>query len=531
MLLLDTTVQNQPHGDPGSSTASYLRTSHGAAVALYLAISLVAGSCGSSGDSDSSASALATPPEIRRNSAGRQPTKNIILLSIDTLRADHMSIYGYERRTTPEIDSWFSEGRVFEHAYTTESSTPAAMLSCLTGLLPYKHGVRLFYQKVENHVVTVADYLRVAGYQTAAIVSNSVLAAEAIGLDTRFDYFDDYVDEKEARRDVFERRAARTTDAALKWLDLERREDQPMFLWVHYIDPHGPYQPPPEGAPANFQHSESIEIDMERVPEYIREPGHTDGQEYVDLYDEEIAYMDQEVSRFLEGYQQAGLLDDSLIVFVADHGESMMDHELWFRHGHDVYQEVTRIPLLMRGVGVTAGRWTGAVSIADVAATILDAANLRAPDEFDGRSLFDPTEDRAVFAEATNPGLSHRAMWIGNRKWTLSLQTQTRPAIVSRIEPYSFMLAVLLDATMEDEIVEKRLQFFDLANDPSEQNPAEWTSSAEGRQLRNLAALDATPFGPANLDASLRGQKVDSPKVAPGVDSKGLERLKSLGYL
>ena len=210
---------------------------------------------------------------------------------------------------------------------------PGHPLSMLTGLIPQRHGVRLLFQKISGRILTVPDYLAHAGYQTSAVVSNFVLTAEASGLDIRFGHYNDLVDEQESYRLAFERRASRTTDAAVEWLVKGRDPGQPHFLWVHYIDPHGPYQPSVDGL-TNFTHSEIRLIDKDKIPDYQQEPGLLDGNEYVDRYDEEIAYVDREVGRLLDVYERLGLAKDATVVLTADHGESMMEHEQWFSHGY-----------------------------------------------------------------------------------------------------------------------------------------------------------------------------------------------------
>jgi choline-sulfatase len=170
---------------------------------------------------------------------------DVLLICVDTLRADHVGLYGYARRTTPRIDAFFSSGRVFESAYAAAPVTTPSIVSALTGLYPHRHGVRLLMQRIAPELATVADYLRQAGYQTAGVVSNAVLTDKATGLGERFGFYDDFVDEREGfREEMYERRAARTTDAAIRWLSHERDADRPHFLFVHYIDPHGPYRPP-----------------------------------------------------------------------------------------------------------------------------------------------------------------------------------------------------------------------------------------------------------------------------------------------
>lgn len=139
-------------------------------------------------------------------------------VTVDSLRADHLGLYSYSRATSPHLDGWFADALVFDRAYATEATTAPSVAGILTGRLPQSHGVRLFYQLIPDGVPTLADALGRAGYQTAAVVSNVVLTDEAIGLGDRFDHYDDFVDEPEGARPVFERNARRTTDAALRWL-------------------------------------------------------------------------------------------------------------------------------------------------------------------------------------------------------------------------------------------------------------------------------------------------------------------------
>ena len=454
----------------------------------------------------------------------RRATENspsLLLISIDTLRADHMGIYGYSRPTTPHIDSWFEEGQIYDAAYSTEASTPPSVVSFLTGMLPQEHGVRLFYQKIPPDVVTVADLLCSAGYQTAAVVSNIVLTAEAIGLDTRFDHYDDFVDETEPYREMYERRASRTTDAALVWLSSWRDPSRPNFLWVHYIDPHGPYHPPPD-RPTDFTNAQPIPIDIERVPEYEREPGVNDGAEYIDLYDEEIAYMDREVGRLLDAYEQLGLAENSLVLFTADHGESMMEHELWFTHGYHVYEEILRVPLLVRGLGVQPGRIPHPVSLADVAPTLLQAAGLQLPPGLYGQRLSETGPQREIFAEAGSSP-QWRSMWRGKEKWMVQVNRSNH----------------LLDKAMSSlpgleklvRRVEVEHRYYDLDEDPKELRPRPWPASDQARSLVKLVHSDPDPAGIPSPTRVSRGHKLEAPKVPSGLDKRTLERLRSLGYV
>ncbi len=431
---------------------------------------------------------------------------DILLITVDTLRPDHLGLYGYERNTSPGIDRWFGDAAVFERAYTTNAHTPPSVVSILTGQLPQEHGVRLFYQLLPEGVLLIPDRLPHA-YQTAAFVSNVTLTEEALGIAGHFDHFDDRVDEKEPQRKVYERNARRTTNAVLLWLAEQRAPERPLFLWVHYIDPHGPYRPP-SGAAASFQHEGRVPVENERILSYQRENGVEDALDYVDRYDEEIVYADEQIGRLLDGYAQRYDPAAALMIFCADHGESMIEHERWFTHGYQVYEEIIRIPLMIRGPGVQGGRRQGVVSTVDLMPTILQFADASAPGLV-GRPLLRGPEqesiDRTVFAEG-GPGFTLlRAAIQGDRKWV----TRVR---VGKREPTQHEL-------------------FDLASDPGETAPQEWgpDESAEGaRELLGLIDRDPAPGGrPKSLR---KGIQITAPKVAPRADERTIERLRALGY-
>lgn len=459
----------------------------------------------------------------------RNGAENILLITVDALRADHLSAYGYGRETSPLIDAWFQDGAIFERAYSTETSTPPAMVSCLSGLLPYQHGLRMFFHLLDPSVELVSTRLSQAGYQTAAVVSNVVLTEEALGIKDRFDYYDDFVDEVERHRPIYERRASRTTDAAIRWLGTKREEGRPSFLWVHYIDPHGPYYPPAE-ASTDFTHEEPIPIDISRVPEYEREPDVTDGAEYVDRYDEEIAYADREIDRLLDAYAEMGLMDRGVVIFTADHGESMMEHQGWFRHGHAVYEEVSRIPLMMLGNAIPIrGRVATPVSNADVAPTILESAGLTPPTGLYGESLFRPRSDRTIFSEATTgmvPGVSERAAWVGTEKWVARVTRPANGADSDAPQPPEPGENNLARQGVSIETIVR----YDLTDDPGELRPV--AAGPDERGVRDLEALlDKDPFPVGPLDVRRTGELLGGPKVAPNLDDESLKKLRSLGYV
>jgi arylsulfatase len=333
-----------------------------------------------------------------------------------------------------------------------------------------------------------------------------VLTNEAIGLASDFDHYDDFVDQPEPHRKVYERNAQRTTDAVLRWLAASRDLARPLFLWVHYIDPHGPYHPP-DSWPRSFTHAEPRPINVANILEYQREPGLTDGLEYVDRYDEEVAYVDHEIGRLIDGYAERHRADEALIVFTADHGESMMEHQRWFTHGYHVYEEIARVPLMVRGPGVTVRRFEEPVSGVDVAPTILRFVGRAVPEwmsAVDLRSGKGLDGTREVFIEATvGPEQQWRAVVQGRRKWMVSVRSFGPVPSAQRV--------------------------YDLAADPRELTPRPWEALAEpARHLLELCRTDPDPAGVPRQYA--KGIQLSAPKVAPGLPAETRARLKALGY-
>ncbi len=442
-----------------------------------------------------------------------KPRGDVVVITVDTLRADHLSLYGYERQTSPQLDSWFGGGAIFERAYATEANTSPSVVSILSGRLPTDHRVRLLFQLVPDELALLPDLLPEA-YQSAAFVANVVLTDEAMGMARRFDHYDDRVDEQTAGGwgPAYERNARRTTDAALEWLRHELDSDRPVFLWIHYIDPHSPYRAPAD-RPSSFEHDISEMVSAERVPGLGKgdwKGKQVDGLNAVDDYDEEIAFADAEIGRLLEGYAALRSIDDALLLFTADHAESMMEHEKWFSHGYQVYEEIIRVPLMLRGPGVEAGRYAALASGIDVAPTVLRFAGIEPPQELQGFDLRSPgaiAPDRIVLAEATavSSFFGHwRTALQGNLKW------------------------VTLMRRGEREVLERR--FYRLATDPSELEPLDWLSDAETqRLLLEISRTDPDPGGlPENAKAGIR---IRAPKVSPRVGAEQLEKLRALGYV
>lgn len=430
------------------------------------------------------------------------PRPDIVLITVDTLRADHMSLYGYDRETTPQIDAWFAGGTVYDRAYSTTSYTPASIVSLLTGLWPHNHHVREFGQRLDRDLMTLPRALSKAGYETCAIVSNSVLSSDWMALDKHFRHFDDRVMERERYRDVYERTGARTTDAALAWLKSRRPSSKPFFLWVHYNDPHGPYTPP-EPKVRDFEHAGMRPVEAHLIPDYQRHPNLVDGEEYIDLYDEEIAYLDQEAGRLLRGLESSPRFDEMLVFLTADHGESMLDHESWFQHGHNTYEELIHVPLAVRGPRFGPARVEMPVSNLDIAPTIYAALNMTPPRALDGDALTHSPDLRPIFSESyMGPsGGKWRASILGTGKWMIY---QPRPP---------------------DRTIQRR--YYDLADDPHEENPKTWdpeTAPEGALALQGFWNADSTAI------QEVGGNQVEETESPSQRVDDFEERLRALGY-
>ena len=439
-----------------------------------------------------------------------QPAKgaagpNILLICIDAMRPDHTSLYGYARDTTPRIKAVFGEAAVYERAYAPSALTPPSVIGMLSGQYPQNHGVRWLGQQLPDTTILISDPLRRAGYQTAAVVSNVVLSASACGLASRFDHFDAQVD---APPDGYERDARRTTDAAVHWLHSIRTPQQSHLLYVHYADPNAPYEPPADG-PADFTHERPLPSEL--ADRGGKPEGVVDVLEQVDAYDEEIAFVDQEVGRLLDEYRTLGLLDAAMVVLVADHGESLMEHDQGFGHGTGVYEETIRVPLAIRHKALKTARVSTPVSLVDLAPTLLQAAGLRTPSGMDGRSLLTPGSPRAVFAEAgdrylPDPTAARNGPWrrcviLGDRK-------------------------IVASSTPEGALGQP--QAFELRADAKELNPLPVADNDPlWRILADLAAADPGPNGRTSVARS----DLPGPGMAPPDDPAAIERLRTLEYV
>ena len=340
----------------------------------------------------------------------QEPLERVLLITCDTLRADRLGAYGYPHPTSPNLDVLARESVVFERAYSTAPMTTPAMSSLFTGRLPDELGVLNNRVQIDPAAISVTEIVQRAGITTGAVLSNWVLARrglEEAGLQQGFDDYDDDMGEVEANRPhMRERNAKDTTDAAIQWL--ERREDPSFFLWVHYQDPHGPYTPP-DDCLAELQRPLTTEPELRLgvnqrglgdLPEYQAIGGLRAPEAYRIRYDAEIHFFDRELGRLFDHLRKEGMLEKALVIFTADHGESLGERNYWFSHGQHLHEELVRVPFVVRypeGYEHPKSANDGAyervsamVSHLDVMPTILDAFGLEGPRVY-GQSLLSPT--------------------------------------------------------------------------------------------------------------------------------------------
>lgn len=316
-----------------------------------------------------------------RRQATTVPLRRIVLISIDTLRSDHLGVYGYPRPTSPRIDALAKQGVLFEDVTSPSPWTLPAHASLLTGLYPHRHGLTSHDVTLSESVATLASTLAAHGFATAGVVNSHNLST-LFGLNRGFQKFE-YVKEE-----VGQREPSRTiTDLATQWLQ-ESGEQQRLFLFVHYYDVHSDYRSRPEYERQFVRPYQgradgtTAQMVAERAGKIVFDQA--DAQHLLDLYDAGIRQMDDELGRLLAAL---GSGDDTLLVVTSDHGEEFLEHG-GVLHGRTQFEEVVRVPLIVRGPGVPSGvRVSTTVSLIDVMPTILAAAGITPPADLDGADL------------------------------------------------------------------------------------------------------------------------------------------------
>lgn len=316
---------------------------------------------------------------------------NVLLITIDTLRADHLGVHGYRRATSPRIDAFARDAMVFEEAYTFWPKTRGSFVAMLTGRRDSQTGYGKSHPVLLDLNPTLASVLRKAGYETAAIVDNGNVAAQN-GYAQGFDSYRETWQEKDLPTEMDRTKAI--TASGVKFLR-GSAAGRPFFLWLHYVNPHAPYTPPPPYdtmfLDAEARSSPRLPIVAGfhgGIPRQWAVPGQDRLGDYVARYDGEIATVDDEVGQVLEALRASGSWEKTVVVLTSDHGESLGEHGYYFDHGEDVFDASLRIPLIISLAGTRRGERTKVLaSTLDVVPTILDAVKLSYPPDLAGTSL------------------------------------------------------------------------------------------------------------------------------------------------
>ena len=313
----------------------------------------------------------------------RAPLPDIILVTIDTLRADHVHCYGDDQIDTPALDGLAQDGIRFQEAFTPSPITNTSHVSILTGLLPSSHGVNNFGVPLRTSYSTWAELLKKRGYHTAAFIGSVVLDSHdlAPGLDRGFDFYDGFSEHAsdKSRWGRLERRGTEVVAHAEAWLQAQR--EGPRFVWVHLYDPHDPYEPPEP-----------------YLQKYKSRP-----------YDGEIAYADSALGGLMNYLKQRGSYEHALVIVTGDHGEGLGEHNE-DTHGLFLYDATTHVPLIIKlPKNASRGKTIQTqVETIDIVPTALDVIGAGVPQGLDGRSLQadisgSGSEERFVSGETDYP--------------------------------------------------------------------------------------------------------------------------------
>ena len=442
------------------------------------------------------------------------PVRHVIIISLDTTRADHFGCYGNTWISTPRIDALASESILFTNYRTVVPTTLASHTSLFTGKYPHTHGTPRNGFVVNDDNVMLAEILKEAGFHAAGFLGSFALDSRfnfAQGFDHYDETFDQLVGERGA--DQNQRSAEAVTDTVIAHLD-ENGIPPRSMLFVHYFDPHAPYSPPadyvrsydPEAVDGP-PHNAAVRRWLAQTPGQVNELARMLGARYAG----EITYMDEHIGRLLDALDERGILDEAILVVVSDHGEDLWDHPQYFNHGLTTYQSSMHAVCMVRMPKAASGgsRIDDLVGSIDVLPTILNYLGLSIPKGIDGEAVdliqgVVPSSPRTRFGEATKPwnkvetdprwynNLKARCVWEGSLKYI-------------RV-PYNGSEAL-----------------YDLAADPNERNNLLTSPSPQARASAKTLRH--------KLEAWTNSARPLPSTFQPSQRDETIRRLKSLGYL
>jgi arylsulfatase A-like enzyme len=445
---------------------------------------------------------LLPTPAAPRQAEPAQRFPNVVILTIDTLRADHLSSYGYRRPTTPNIDRLLAAGARFTGARTVEPLTTPALGAMLTSLYPHEHGATRNGMRLRPGLPSLARTLRERGYRTAAFVGNWTLKDRLSGFAEHFERYEEVFTRKRwlgLFKD--EATAEDLTDAALAWLAGIQKQRGPFLLWVHYVDPHAPYRL------------------HEEVTAQLGLAGRN-GLSKADRYDSEIAFADRHLGRLLAAFEgDPELRANTLFVFAGDHGESLGEHGDW-GHGRNLYEPALHIPLGIAWAGhVRPGATVDAPAMnLDVPPTVLGLLGLRglpAPAGFRGfdwTAVLEGAAPTREERERVTAFEAHRGAVLPSREAAEARRNGLLAVGVMSGERKAIL------RIGEGRIGEGKEALFDLAGDPRETRPL----TPDPQLARRLAAW---------LAEVRRGLAAAEGLPPTALGAEDAARLRALGYL
>jgi arylsulfatase A-like enzyme len=452
---------------------------------------------------------------------------NIIFLVIDALRPDVLPCYGNKIVQAPNIEEIADSGVVFKQAYTALPKTLPSLCSFLTGLYPRTHGVLEMGIPLRGNQATLAEILKLKGYRTGAFIANYVLKNDISGLKQGFDYYladfplkEQTVGIQGRFNPLVEKRANTLTDSILRWLEVNYSGK--FFIWAHYMDTHAAYDPPP---PYNKMYNNINKVlpNFKIKPDLIHYQAKIKGKEdflyYLSQYYGEVSFCDEQIGRLLDFLHNRDLYNNTLIIITADHGESLGEHKRFFSHGHNLFQENLRIPLIFSLPSVIEGKKkisTPALSI-DLLPTILHLLKIKTAGNIQGENLLDfirgdkRERSKPILVQAYGGG----SWGLIQGKWKLIYQIQGR-----------------------------NYQLFNLSQDPHEKKNLSKNNAKKVSQLRQLlkSTIHSMPNNTIINQPRLLQLKnsialrIWSKKKVPIDQREDLspevkQRLKALGYI
>ena len=442
------------------------------------------------------------------------PPPNIVVMLVDTLRWDRLGAYGSDRGLTPFMDEFASTATVFHRAYAQSSWTNASVASLFTSRYQSEHGVTSFFSPLPAEEVTLAEVLHDHGYTSGAFLANFLLR-DKLGFGQGFNTFDSYSRLDPQAPFKFKKASAeRINRESLAWLDQHQTQD-PIFLYLHYMEPHAPFEPLPaaldhvlRGRPAPDAGNVNRAMATWPLVDFSIDPILM--QATKDLYDAEVMSVDTALHDVFVELRRRGVLDNAIVVMLADHGEEFLEHGL-IGHNNDLFEEVIRVPLMIHLPEQTKRLDVDrAVSLVDVAPTLLDLAGIPAPPSFEGRS-FAPLLRRARDGAWSVSGA--RAWWAERTRIERPVVSELiKDASATRQSPHERAIIAGNDKLIAG--FDEQREFYDLATDPGEQHPEALDTETRARLERALAPLQAS--------AAHGGDAV--------IDDDTKERMRALGY-